>query len=60
MDQVRMAMIVRHFSPKTQEAYIHWILKFILFHNKRHPLDMGDDEIRKFLTYLADRRNVSS
>ena len=55
-----MAMTVRHFSPKTQEAYIHWILKFILFHNKRHPLDMGDDEIRKFLTYLADRRNVSS
>ncbi len=60
LDQVRAAMTVRHFSPRTHEAYLHWILKFILFHKKRHPQEMGEAEIRAFLAYLAEEQHVSA
>ena len=53
-------MRVLHYSKRTEEAYIHWIKRFILFNNKRHPAEMGADEIRKFLSFLAVKKNVSS
>ena len=53
-------MRVLHYSKRTEEAYIHWIKRFILFNNKRHPAEMGANEIRKFLSFLAVKKNVSS
>jgi len=44
----------------TEKTYIHWIKKFIHFHNRRHPRDMGADEVVKFLSYLAVQRNVAA
>jgi len=46
-------MRTAHYSYRTEQPYIHWIKRFILFHNKRHPLEMGLPEIEAFLTYLA-------
>ncbi|MBI4588344.1 MAG: phage integrase N-terminal SAM-like domain-containing protein, partial [Candidatus Rokubacteria bacterium] len=45
LDRVRQAIRTRHYSYKTEEAYVGWIRRFILFHNKRHPLEMGETEI---------------
>src|SRR5205085_6263245 len=59
LDQVRNIIRLRHFSIRTEEAYIYWIKKFILFHNKSHPLDMGKVEIEAFLSHLAITENVS-
>ncbi len=47
-------------SPRTEEAYVHWIRRFILFHDKRHPNQMGPPEITAFLTALAVQRHVSA
>ena len=60
LDRVRNAIRVRHYSPRTEEAYVGWIRRFILFHNRRHPLEMGESEIDAFLTHLATQRNVSA
>lgn len=60
LDQVRNEIRVRHYSIRTEKAYVTWIKRFILFHNKRHPLEMGENEIQSFLTYLAARNNVSA
>ncbi len=60
LDQVRDAVRTLHYSIRTEQAYVNWIRQFILFHNKRHPRDMGADEVQSFLTYLAARRNVSA
>ena len=59
LDQVRDAIRVRHYSIRTEQAYLTWIRRFILFHKKRHPREMGAEEVRTFLTYLAVDRNVS-
>jgi len=53
-------MSLRHCSPRTHEAYAHWIKRFVFFHNKRHPREMGEEEIRSFLSYLAEQRHVSA
>lgn len=53
-------MRVRHLSLRTEKAYIQWIRRFILFHGKRHPNEMGAEEIVAFLTHLAVHRKVSS
>jgi integrase-like protein len=53
LDQVRQATRIRHYSMRTEEAYVSWIKQFILFHGKRHPLEMGEDEIARFLSTLA-------
>ncbi|MET0502107.1 MAG: phage integrase N-terminal SAM-like domain-containing protein, partial [Candidatus Binatia bacterium] len=45
LDQVRQAIRTRHYSPRTEETYIHWIKRFIFFHNKRHPGEMAEAEI---------------
>jgi integron integrase len=60
LDQVRAAIRVRHFSIRTEQAYLHWVREFILFHNKRHPSDMGQPEVTAFLSHLALDRNVAA
>ena len=60
LDQVREAIRMRHYSIRTEEAYVGWIKRFILFHGKRHPLEMGEDEITRFLSALAVHGQVSA
>lgn len=60
MDQVRDVLRVHHYSLRTEQSYTHWIKRFILFHGKRHPRDMGKDEIAAFLTHLAVQKDVSA
>jgi integron integrase len=57
---VREAIRVRHFSIRTEEAYVHWVKRFILFHGKRHPAEMGEAEVASFLTHLAVEGCVTS
>lgn len=51
--QVRHAIRVRHYSPRTEKAYVGWIRRFILFHEKRHPKELGEREITEFISSLA-------
>ncbi len=51
---------MRHYSLRTETVYVSWIKRFILFHDKKHPVEMGVDHISAFLTYLAERRNVAA
>ncbi len=60
LDQVRVAIRVRHYSLRTEETYVHWIKRFTLFHGKRHPRDLGKEEISQFLSALAVDRHVSA
>ncbi len=60
LDQLRSYMTLRHMSPRTIEAYTHWIRRFILYHNKTHPELMGGREIGVFLTHLAVDRGVAA
>jgi integron integrase len=60
LDMVRHAIRARHLSPRTEEAYVHWIRRFIVHHGKRHPREMGAAEVTQFLTDLAVRQHVSS
>jgi hypothetical protein len=53
LDRVRQALRARHLSRRTEEAYVAWIRRFIVFHDKRHPAEMGAPEVTKFLTSLA-------
>ena len=57
---VRRAIRARHFSHRTEESYVNWIRRFILFHGKKHPLLMGPDEVREYLTHLAVARKVAA
>src|SRR5881628_1081413 len=60
LDQVRDAIRVKHYSIRTEQAYVDWIRRFILFHDKRHPDTMGEEQISAFLTYLAVQRHVAA
>ncbi len=60
MDQVRARIRTKHYSLRTEEAYTQWIRRFILFHNKRHPLEMGKVEVEAFLSALAVERRVAA
>ena len=60
LDQVRDALRVKHYAYRTEESYVQWIRRFILFHNKQHPKDMGEAEVEAFLTHLAVDGNVAS
>ncbi len=60
LDQVRQAIRTRHYSVKTEDAYVGWIKRFIFFHNKRHPLEMAETEIAQFLSSLARDSHVSA
>jgi integron integrase len=59
LDQYRDVLRVKHYSPRTEDTYLQWVKNYILFHNKRHPRDMGIPEISQFLVYLASNREVS-
>lgn len=59
LDQMRDAIRVRHYSIRTEDTYVDWARRFILFHDKQHPLQMGPPEVAAFLTYLAVQRNVA-
>jgi hypothetical protein len=59
LDQVRERCRVKHYSLRTEQAYIHWIRRFILFHGKRHPRDMGAAEVEAFPTHLAVKDDVA-
>lgn len=59
LDQVARSIRVRHYSIRTEQAYIDWIKRFIHFHHKRHPKEMGEAEVAAFLTYLAVDRDVA-
>lgn len=58
--QVAHACRVRHLAYSTEQSYVSWVKRFILFHNKRHPKDMGPSDVRAFLTHLAVNRRVSA
>jgi len=60
LDQVRQIIRVKHYSMRTEESYISWIKRFIFYHNKRHPMEMGESEIGQFITYLSKDQNVSA
>jgi integron integrase len=60
LDRVREAIRVRHYSRRTEEAYAHWIPRYVVFHRKAHPATLGADAISKFLTWLAVDRRVSA
>jgi integrase len=60
IDRVRGAIRARHYSRRTEEAYVHWLRRFIVFHQKKHPSEMGAPEIGAFLTWRAVRQSVSA
>jgi integron integrase len=60
LDRVRQAIRVRHYSPRTEQAYVHWIRCYIFFHRLRHPAEMGVPEINAFLSHLAVSEHVSA
>jgi integron integrase len=60
LDRMRAEIRLRHYSIRTEETYLEWARRFILFHHKRHPKDMGADEVQAFLSHLAVERHVSS
>jgi integron integrase len=60
LDQMRMELRYRHYSIRTEKSYIGWIRRFIHFHQKRHPGDMGDHEVKQFINWLASTRNVAA
>ena len=59
LDRVSNDIRVKHYSQKTEEAYLSWIKRFILFDNKKHPAEMGTEEIRKLLNYLVIDSHLS-
>lgn len=59
-DQMRDVARLRHLSLRTEEAYWNWIKRYISFHNKRHPAEMGEDEIRSFISDLASKKSVAA
>ncbi|MGZ8246636.1 integron integrase [Methylomagnum sp.] len=60
LDQVRAKLRLKHYSLRTERAYTDWIKRYILFHGKRHPKDMGAAEIQAFLSHLATERDVAA
>jgi len=60
LDQVREAIRIKHYSYRTEESYVYWIRRFILFHDKRHPKAMGKAEIEAFLSHLAVEEQVAA
>ena len=60
LDQVRESLRLKHYSIRTEEAYVAWIKRYIFFHHKRHPNEMGTAEIEAFLTHLAVAQKVAA
>ena len=53
LDQMKTAIRIKHYSLKTEKSYVHWVRRYIYFHNKKHPAEMGAIDVQKFLSYLA-------
>ena len=60
LDQVCDVLRMKHYSLRTEQAYVNWIKRYILFHDKRHPAEMGEAEIRTFISDLASKRLVAA
>jgi len=60
LDVVRERIHYRHFSYRTEQAYVGWVRRYIGFHGRRHPREMGGREIESFLNHLANERNVAA
>lgn len=60
LQQVRDAIRRKHFSPRTEESYVHWIRRFVHFHGKRHPAELGEAGVTAFLNHLARDRHVAA
>jgi integron integrase len=60
LDQVRQLMRLRHYSLRTEEVYVGWMRRYILFHGKRHPRDLGEEDVSKFLSSLAIEGRVAA
>jgi integrase len=60
LEQVRNKIRIRHYSIRTEKTYLDWIKRYILFHHKKHPKDMGAAEVEAFLTYLAVKLTVAA
>ena len=59
IQRLRTELKARHYSPRTEQAYVLWTRRFVRFHDLRHPAEMDEDEVNRFLTYLAVERQVS-
>jgi hypothetical protein len=60
LEQVSDVIRLKHYSYKTEKSYVNWIKRYIFFHNKQHPKDMGGKEIEAFLTDLAVNQKVAA
>ncbi len=60
LESVSEALVLRHYSAKTREAYVGWVRRFVIFHHRRHPNSMGAPDVSAFLSDLATRGNVSA
>jgi len=60
LDLLRDQIRIKQYSPRTEKTYIHWVREYILFHNKRHPREMGIPEINQFITHLVIERKASA
>jgi site-specific recombinase XerD len=60
LDLYREALRNRHYSYRTEQTYVSWVRQYILFHGKRHPVEMGEAEINAFITHLVNERNVAA
>jgi hypothetical protein len=60
LEQLRQAIRYKHYSYRTEQAYVHWVRRFILFCGKRHPSTLGEAEVTRFLNHLAVDRQVAA
>ena len=60
LDQVRNVLRLKHYSYRTEEAYVQWIKRFIVFNGKRHSEEMGEEEVSQFLPWLATKKKVAA
>lgn len=60
LDRVRQTLRARHYSPRTEKSYASWIRRYILFHDRRHPQDLGAEHVERYLSWLASERKVSA
>lgn len=60
LDQIRLAIRRLHYSHRTEKAYVNWVRAYIRFHSMRHPRELGGEEVKSFLNYLANERRVTA
>lgn len=60
LEQARSAVRLKHYCVRTEEVYLHWVKEYILFHRKRHPSNMGAQEVSSFLSHLATDKHVAA